>query len=181
MSKELNTKYGTAKIDNKGYWCITTYKEGNHRKFLHRLIYEDYYKVTLLKGVIIHHKDGNKLNNQIDNLEAIYRGEHQSLHTKGRTLSEETKQKISKAKTGVKHSKESCIQQSETHSKRYNTTGYYRVSKNKKKDTKQGFTWRYSYPEDGKQKAIVSIDLKKLEEKVKAKGLKWFKIEKEDN
>ena len=173
MSKEIKTKFGKAKIDNKGYWCITTSKEGNHRKFLHRLIYEDYYKVTLLNGVIIHHKDGNKLNNNINNLEAIYRSEHQSLHAKGRKHSTETKEKISKIKKGIKRSKESINKQAYTYSKKYTSTGFFRVSKSIKNDVNKGFVWTYSYP-NGAQ--IVSVDLNELEVKVKEKGLEWLII-----
>jgi hypothetical protein len=43
---------------------------------------------------------------------------------------------------------------------------------------KQGFFWRYRYYEDGKQKSINSVDIKKLEEKVKMKGLLWIDFSK---
>lgn len=54
-----------------------------------------------------------------------------------------------------------------------NTSGYLNVSKTKSISCKQGFTWKYSYTENNKLKQISSVDIKKLEEKVKAKGLKW--------
>ncbi len=58
-----------------------------------------------------------------------------------------------------------------------NTTGYYRVFKNKNSTYKQGFTWvYYYYDENGKQKRVSSVDLKKLEVKVKEKGLPWRKL-----
>ena len=76
---------------------------------------------------------------------------------KGKTISDETKQKISESK---------------------NTSGYFRVTKNKDKNCKQGFKWVYQYYEDGKRKTISSVDIKKLEAKVKAKGLKWERVEK---
>lgn len=58
-----------------------------------------------------------------------------------------------------------------------NTTGYYRVSKNKNSIYKQGFVYRYRYyDENGKQKVINSVDLKKLEVKVKERGLPWKKL-----
>lgn len=59
-----------------------------------------------------------------------------------------------------------------------NTTGYYRVCKQKDKTCKQGFVWCYQYYEDGKRKSIVSVDISKLEQKVKERGLPWYKIEK---
>ena len=54
-------------------------------------------------------------------------------------------------------------------SKKRNTTGYYNVCKNK-----GSFRYRY-YDEEGKRKDLWSTDIKKLEDKVKAKGLKWLK------
>lgn len=57
-----------------------------------------------------------------------------------------------------------------------NTTGYYHVSKVKKKRTKQGFTFRYTYKQNGKQKMIDNVDIKKLEQEVKKRGLVWKKI-----
>ena len=62
-------------------------------------------------------------------------------------------------------------------SKSKNTTSnYYRVHKRKRKDTKQGFTWVYTYPENNRQKTISSVDFKTLKKKVQAKGLPWYKI-----
>ena len=52
--------------------------------------------------------------------------------------------------------------------------GYYKIN-----TSKQGFRWRYEYFEDGKQKSIKSVDIEKLEEKVKAKGLLWRKFDDE--
>lgn len=58
-----------------------------------------------------------------------------------------------------------------------NITGYYRVSKIKRKRTKQGFTFRYTYKQNGKQKMIDNVDIKKLEQEVKKRGLVWRKIQ----
>jgi len=52
---------------------------GNRR--LHRLIWQKL-KGPIPKGFDIHHKDGNKLNNSIDNLECISHAEHLSMHMK---------------------------------------------------------------------------------------------------
>lgn len=57
-----------------------------------------------------------------------------------------------------------------------NITGYYHVSKIKRNKTRQGFTYRYSYIEDGKKKSIDNVNIEKLEKKVKEKGLLWKKI-----
>lgn len=48
----------------------------------------------------IHHKDENKLNNSIDNLEFLSKSEHTKLHKTGKKHSEETKIKMSESKTG---------------------------------------------------------------------------------
>lgn len=167
MSEVLHTKWGDAKINNNGYYVITSSKEGNHNKFLHRLIFEDFYG-PIPEGGHIHHKDGNKLNNCIMNLQLLTEKQHNSLHKKGEDHHMWQKH----------HSEESRKKISESNSKAQNTSGYYRVSKKKDSCCKQGFYWRYRYYEDGKPKEIISVSLDKLEEKVKAKGLKWFKIEK---
>ena len=77
---------------------------------------------------------------------------------------------------GRKHSDETKNKMSLNLSKKHNTSGYYRVSKQKYSTYKQGFIWKYQYTENGKHKAISSVDIKKLEKKVKDKGLKWEKI-----
>jgi hypothetical protein len=61
----------------------------------------------LRPGEIVHHKDENKLNDCIENYEAMPRGEHTSHHVKGKKKSLKTRIKISKSKTGMKRSKES--------------------------------------------------------------------------
>ena len=103
----LKTKFGNAKIDSTGHYRITTKK--NHGKQLHRLIFEDYYKCTILDGVDCHHINGNKTDNTIENLTLMYHGDHSRYHNtgdknpkarEGVTLSDETKHKISKSNNG---------------------------------------------------------------------------------
>lgn len=55
-------------------------KDRNNKKEIHRQVYEDYYKVKLTKNDIIHHIDGNKLNNDPKNLVCMTRAEHVRLH-----------------------------------------------------------------------------------------------------
>lgn len=190
--ESITTKYGTAKINTHGYWTVTTTKEGYGNKRLHRLFYEDYYKCTLLPNSVIHHKDGNKLNNRIENLELLPFKEHGRLHHLGTKLSDETKKKLSEIRKGRKFSEEHKQKISEAHkgvpktnehmenlSKSKNSLGYFRVCKKPNKSCKQGFTYHYEYSEDGKRKAITSVSLEKLEKKVKSCGLKWLKFEEE--
>lgn len=184
-AKIIHTPFGNAKIGGQGYYQITTQKEGNHRKLWHRLIWED------LNGEInpndyIHHKDKNKLNNCIFNLEAINKSEHQSLHNKGKIISDETKEKIGKAQRGKtiseehkqrlrefhlgsEHSKETIEKMVENR----NSTGYYRVHKHKDKSCKQGFYWKYVYKDNGKLKTISRVNISDLEKEVKKRQLEW--------
>lgn len=57
-------------------------------------------------GYCIHHKNGNHEDNRIENLQKITISEHASLHHKGKYISKETKEKISKSNKGKKHTKE---------------------------------------------------------------------------
>lgn len=105
---------------------------------------------------------------------------------KGKTHSEETRKKMSESLKGEnnpmygkRHSEETRKKISESKSKAQNTTGFYRVSKQKNSSCKQGFTWRYKYYDNNKPIAIKSTDLKKLKEKVKAQNLPWKIINKE--
>lgn len=108
----------------------------------------------------------------------------------GRKHTPETKNKMSEAHSGCKHTPETRKKISKSHlgkklpdeqkisiSKTVNTSGYYRVIRKNDKTCKQGFRWVYQYYKNRKQKEISSVDIKKLEEKVRAKGLKWLKID----
>ena len=147
----LVTKYGRAKIDSNGYYRITSRKEGNHRKLLHRLIFESVHG-EIPEGYCVHHIDGDRLNNCILNLELLSLNYHQSMHNIG---NDELHRRISLAR---------------------NTTGYRNVSVVRRDDYKQGFTYRYRYYKNGVQKSIGSVTLEGLKEKVLAKGLAWEKF-----
>lgn len=156
-SEVLHTKFGTAKVNELGYYRITSGKEKNHLKFLHRLMFEDFYG-EIPKGFHIHHKDKNKLNCCIMNLELIDGSKHLKNHRVGSKHSSDSKLKISKFN---------------------NTTGYFRVFKLKDESCKQGFLWAYQYYEDGKRKIISRVNLEDLEKEVVKRKLEWHKFEKE--
>ena len=159
----IKTKYGTASISNQGYYYITTNEYGFRNQLLHRLIMADAIGCGILSNYVVHHIDGDKLNNDLSNLELLTNEEHTSLHHKG--------------KDGYWKDKNFSDEHKLNISKSMNTTGYFRVSKSQCKSCKQGFMWAYIYlDENGKRKEIKSVDIKKLEEKIKTKGLEWRKL-----
>ena len=107
----INTEFGKARKNGSGHYRITSTKEGNWGKLLHRLIFENYHKCTILPNIDCHHVNGNKTDNRVDNLMLMPHGEHSKHHNtgdsnprarKGIKLSNETKNKISKANKGKK-------------------------------------------------------------------------------
>lgn len=62
----------------------------------HRWVWEKRHG-PIPKGFVIHHKDGNKLNNKLRNLELMSRGEHQKAHHSGASRSQETRERLSKS------------------------------------------------------------------------------------
>ncbi len=64
------------KLLPNGYKYVT--RSGN-TILVHRLVWEEQFGV-IPKGMDIHHKDGNKLNNKIENLECLSRKEHGGKH-----------------------------------------------------------------------------------------------------
>ena len=61
---------------------------------------------------------------------------------------------------------------------RSNKTGFYRVTK-RKTNTKQGFTWAYSFKENNQLHFISSVDISKLKSKVLANGWDWIELTEE--
>lgn len=64
----------------------------------HRLLMEQKIGRKLEFNEVVHHKDGNKFNNDIDNLEIMLRSEHSRLHMQGqsRMQSDEEKERFRK-------------------------------------------------------------------------------------
>jgi len=85
-------------ITNYGYIRCNCYSHPlsdiNGMVLFHRLVYEEYLRdscqfeflvnikeqLVLPRDIVVHHKDGNILNNTINNLEAMPLGEHSSIH-----------------------------------------------------------------------------------------------------
>lgn len=88
---------GGWRVKNTGY--IGIQKKG--KEFLqHREVYAHYLlimfdeEVVIPRNVHIHHKDKNRENNALINLEAMFIEDHISMESTGRKHSEETKIKI---------------------------------------------------------------------------------------
>ena len=143
----LKTKFGIANIDEKGYYRITSRKEGNRNKRLHDLIWEDY-NGKIPEKMVIHHKDGNKTNNQIDNLELLSNNAHVTYHNIGRKHSEETKKKMSDANKGENNP----------------------AWKNYPRLTKGGF-------KKGKRNYVIRFNGKRIKQSInKERLVKWFEV-----
>lgn len=163
MDDIIETKWGSAKIVG-GYYVITTRKEGNHGKALHRLVFEDFYNIELPPDIDIHHHDGDKLNNNIWNLIPLTRSEHIAIHQNER---------IEQGNYVKNPSIESRLKSS----KSQGSSGYFRVHTHKEPTCKQGFYYQYRWIVDGKEKSISRVDINKLKEEVLKRGLEWFEYD----
>ena len=64
--------------EHTGYYLAT---KGKPRKRMHIYVWE-YYHSEVPKGYEVHHRDGNKANNDISNLQLVKPQEHQEIHRK---------------------------------------------------------------------------------------------------
>lgn len=85
---EDNHRYKGGRIitSDGGYVKI---KKPEHRSankygyvYEHRIVYEEYYNCCLLDWISIHHKDGNRQNNKIENLQPVTKAQHREQHKK---------------------------------------------------------------------------------------------------
>lgn len=79
--KSIKTEFGTAWLNTAGYYCVSKSNKGKvSTEMLHILIYEKHFG-PIQEGLVIHHKDGSKINNNIDNLEAMTQRDHVRVHS----------------------------------------------------------------------------------------------------
>lgn len=76
----LSIKWKHTYISVQGY--LIDCSDRKHKIQVHRKVMEDYLGRKLTKDEIVHHKNGNKLDNRIENLEILSRKEHINLHRK---------------------------------------------------------------------------------------------------
>ena len=78
----INDRFSKIHVNHDGYLTVKVNKK---RYKVHRLVYE-YFGTDFNKDYHIHHIDGNKQNNSIDNLECISPSEHNRKHHKDNTF-----------------------------------------------------------------------------------------------
>lgn len=75
---------GGRRMNYQGYisFYLPNYPRANSRGYVleHVLVFETYHKCVLLPWGIVHHKDGNKQNNHLENLEGMINLRHHQLH-----------------------------------------------------------------------------------------------------
>lgn len=75
--KNPNWKTGK-KRDKAGYIYLR-----KHNRYIleHRLVYEEFYDCCLLRWALVHHINGIKDDNRVENLEVVSKERHNSIHT----------------------------------------------------------------------------------------------------
>lgn len=168
MNEFLHSKFGNCSINNNGHYRITSRKEGNHGKLLHRLIWEDFYGCEVPDGFVIHHKNGLKTDNCILNLQLMRDESHKRFHTTGKDNSNEKNPMYGKT-----HKDESKLKMSLKKS----STGIFRVHKRNEPQVSKGYAWFYEFRNGECRKTFSSVSLKKLKDKIIGKGLEWIVLD----
>ncbi len=138
-----NIKHATGDIWNEHGRLWIKYEKGRQR--YHRYLMEKNIGRKLLSKEIVHHIDGDTMNNDLDNLKMMTQAEHFRLHQTGNhnkrrsngPHSEEWKEKIRQGNLGVKRSNQTKenmrkgragIKLSEEHKKNISVAGKKRFS-----------------------------------------------------
>jgi hypothetical protein len=101
QENNMKRALGSEWIDSLGYvWTSIQDSHGfigTHHVLKHHLIWWRYKKIKVPVGWVLHHKDEDKTNNHLSNLELMTVAAHTRLHTLGRKWPEEVKRKISES------------------------------------------------------------------------------------
>lgn len=86
---------GGKSMSRKGYVVLNIH---NGKKFEHRAVMEEYLGRPLAADEVVHHINGDKTDNRIENLQLMTNAEHTIMHHTGAKRTAETKAKIRKAR-----------------------------------------------------------------------------------
>ena len=90
-----NAGTGKGWVDKRGYrWVYVTENGKRRARREHRVIVEQSIGRRLDPWEVVHHKDGNPSNNEIDNLEIVEFGSHTAKHHTGTRKSYEAKRSM---------------------------------------------------------------------------------------
>ena len=82
MKKHWDTRGRTGTVCKNGYRVFSVgSRTNNKREYEHHIVWKKFFG-DIPDGFIIHHKDGNKLNNDISNLVLMSLKEHARMHAK---------------------------------------------------------------------------------------------------